>query len=438
MSAPHYRQSVAELLSTGRAADLTVAHTEEGPLTWSAFHAQVVRQASEWQGPTRRILLTSADPTTFASTLLAAIACGHAAIIPPNFQPGTLAERQAHLASDTCPPLANSIELYTSGSSGQPKRIVKTLRQLEAECQALEAFWGKALGASAIIATVPLHHIYGLLFRLLWPLLAARPFDAITCSEPNTLAERLALLGDGVLVASPAHLERLPALTDLARYTAKPRHVFSSGGPLSAATAAAFHTAWGCAPTEVFGSTETGGIAWRVRHPAASEQDAWTPMPEVDITLAPDSALQIRSPFLPSPDPWRMDDAATLLPDGRFLLSGRLDRTVKIEEKRLALPEMEARLSTHPFVGKAAVTPFAASHRTRIGAVIVPSEAGISAHEADRKALSTALRKHLAAWYDPILLPRHWRFVDALPYDERGKLQHTALACLFEKNDPAA
>ena len=30
-----------------------------------------------------------------------------------------------------------------------------------------------------------------------------------------------------------------------------------------------------------------------------------------------------------------MDDAATLLPDGRFLLSGRLDRTVKIGDEVL-------------------------------------------------------------------------------------------------------
>ena len=48
---------------------------------------------------------------------------------------------------------------------------------------------------------------------------------------------------------------------------------------------------------------------------------------------------------------------------------------------------------------------------------------------------ATALRRHLAAWYDAVLLPRHWRFVPTLPYDERGKLPQPALAGLFERSD---
>jgi acyl-coenzyme A synthetase/AMP-(fatty) acid ligase len=43
-----------------------------------------------------------------------------------------------------------------------------------------------------------------------------------------------------------------------------------------------------------------------------------------------------------------MDDGIELMPDGRFRLLGRLDRVVKIEEKRLSLPEMEARLAASP------------------------------------------------------------------------------------------
>jgi len=42
-----------------------------------------------------------------------------------------------------------------------------------------------------------------------------------------------------------------------------------------------------------------------------------------------------------------------------------------------------------------------------------------------------ALRQHLAGLLDPTLLPRSFRFVDALPYDERGKLAAAALERLF-------
>ena len=71
----------------------------------------------------------------------------------------------------------------------------KYLAQFETEVAAQEALWGPALGEAAIVATSPHQHIYGLLFRLFWPLAAGRPFDAVTCAQPEELRQRLALLG---------------------------------------------------------------------------------------------------------------------------------------------------------------------------------------------------------------------------------------------------
>ena len=47
-------------------------------------------------------------------------------------------------------------------------------------------------------------------------------------------------------------------------------------------------------------------------------------------------------------------------------------------------------------------------------------------------ALVKALRRHLAAYFDLVVLPRHWRFRLALPFDARGKLPAAALAATFE------
>ena len=77
----------------------------------------------------------------------------------------------AELDLDLC-----QLSLCTSGSSGEPKRIDKNLRQMANEVQALEQLWGADLGDACIIASVAAHHIYGLLFRVLWPLCAGRPF----------------------------------------------------------------------------------------------------------------------------------------------------------------------------------------------------------------------------------------------------------------------
>lgn len=423
------------LLGVGRPAAHIVAHSAAGTVTWRDFTTLI--DASAHQHPSGRHLLAEPDPLRFAAALLAARLTGSTPVVPPNFLPGTQAEFIARLAAEdnsASPPVAG-IELYTSGSSGQPKRIAKRWEQLEAECAALESLWGKALGEAAVLATVPHHHIYGLLFRLLWPLLAGRPWVSEVCAEPTTLGLQLRAHPDCVLVSSPAQLDRLPALTELS-ILPRPRRVFSSGGPLSAASALALRAAWKAAPLEVFGSTETGGIAWRQR--SAVSEDAWEALPGVKVIINKridgdtDSALRIRSPFLPDDTVWCCDDAAEKLPDGRFRLLGRLDRTLKLEEKRLSLPAMEAHLCRHPWITAAALTPLKRGQRTRLGAVAVLSDAGRAALAANRRTLTNVLRHHLADWYDTVLLPRHWRFVATLPYDERGKLPQQLLAQLFE------
>lgn len=388
-------------------------------VVWGEFRAMIAaRQLAS--SPRRRVLLDSTAPLEFAADLLAALANDHVAVIPPNFQPQTLAAfAELPAPVDVLP---QAIELYTSGSSGDPKCVQKTLHQLEAECDVLECCWGSAAAAATVIATTPHHHIYGLLFRVLWPLLAGRPFDNATIAEPSTLVERLRVAETAVLISSPAQLSRLHQLLDLSALPHKPLLTFSSGGPLDADTAACYQHTWGAAPIEVYGSTESGGIAWR-------RQDLglrWTPLPQVQLTTDTDDALLVRSPFLPDEAPLRMEDAAEFDADGTFLLHGRLDRIVKIEEKRLSLPEMEAWLRDHPEVSAAVVSPLTLSGRTVVGAVVALKS------EADRKPMIAALREHLRQRFDNVLLPRRWRFVDALPFNERGKLAQAEIARLLE------
>ena len=108
---------------------------------------------------------------------------------------------------------------------------------------------------------------------------------------------------------------------------------------------------------------------------------------------------------------------------------------VKIEEKRLSLPEMEARLSAHPWVEAAALT-LLSGRRQHLGAVLALSEAGRERLRADgRRPLIDTLRRELAGYFDAVLLPRRWRFPDRLPFDERGKLPAAALAALFTEKE---
>ena len=67
--------------------------------------------------------------------------------------------------------------LFTSGSTGAGRRVEKAVRHLEDEVAVLEQQFGAQLARDTrFLATVAPQHLYGLLFRVLWPLAAGRPF----------------------------------------------------------------------------------------------------------------------------------------------------------------------------------------------------------------------------------------------------------------------
>jgi 3-hydroxymyristoyl/3-hydroxydecanoyl-(acyl carrier protein) dehydratase len=134
-----------------------------------------------------------------------------------------------------------------------------------------------------------------------------------------------------------------------------------------------------------------------------------------------------------------MGDRAERLPDGSFRLLGRSDRTVKIGEKRLSLPEMEKDLAQHPALSEAALLVLPQASQPRVHAVVVLSEIGRALLiQAGRRALGRALAAHLAARWDAVLLPRVWRTVDALPRNAQGKLPVESLAALFTPREREA
>ncbi|CAB3644880.1 AMP-binding protein [Paraburkholderia rhynchosiae] len=416
----------------------------------AAFRARVSALLALVQSkPAQRYALCIDDPFDFACALFALFACGKEPVIPANATPGYLADLadayDVVLTDAALPPYAQAdaamhalnaridpqapLTLYTSGSSGRPKPIRKTLAQFNAEVHTLEKQWGPLVGNATLLASVPHHHIYGLLFRVMWPLAAGRAFDREISIEPLHLQTQLARCGAAVIVSTPAQLSRWPALPGFAALTPAPRAFFSSGGPLALEAAQDYAAAYGAAPLEIYGSTETGGIAWRRQ----DQTDAWQPVTGIEVRRDEDGALNVRSPHLDH-DGWhRTDDKIAFDAQGRFRLQGRLDRVMKLDGKRVSLPELEARLALHPYVAQAAIVPLEGGARERVGAVVALTEAGNEAlRDEGRVLLAKALRRHLADYFDVVVLPRHWRFRLALPFDERGKLPVSAVAAAFE------
>jgi acyl-coenzyme A synthetase/AMP-(fatty) acid ligase/3-hydroxymyristoyl/3-hydroxydecanoyl-(acyl carrier protein) dehydratase len=328
------------------------------------------------------------------------------------------------------PPGFAALVVYTSGSTGAPKAIPKRMDQLTSELQALETQFGAGLAGAAIVSTVSHQHIYGLLFKVLWPLAAGRPIHAASIDYPEALAESLGR-HPCVLVASPAHLKRLPAHLDWSGAARQLRAVFSSGGLLEPDAAQGALALLGQAPVEVYGSSESGGIAWRRQAPGAA--DGWQPLPGVEWRVTNgEQVLEVCSRH--AGEGWlEMADRAAPAGTGRFHLRGRSDRIVKIEEKRISLEAVEAALVGSGFASEARVVPCAAASRQVLAAFVVPTKAGQALLDQHGKnGMNDRLRGVLAGVVEPVALPRRWRYLDRLPVNAQGKTTNAQLLALLD------
>ncbi|AKA27052.1 AMP-binding protein [Pseudomonas chlororaphis] len=399
-----------------------------------------------------RLALHLEDAAELAVALLGAWRAGVEVLLPADLQPQTrqrwapqvdlwLTDQpgDTRLSELDLPPLpaaeldldACRLGLCTSGSSGEPKRIDKSLRQLANEVEALEQLWGAGLGQACIIGSVATQHIYGLLFRVLWPLCAGRAFVRRQLPFPEDLQRASREHPAFAWVASPALLKRMgdnldwPALSPV-------RRVFSSGGALPAEAARLLQQRLGQWPTEILGSSETGGIAWR------QGDSLWQAFAGVELSQDSDGALLIASPYLPAGHVEHTADAARIAADGRFELLGRLDRIVKLEEKRISLPMLEQALAAHAWVAEARLG-VVRENRASLGALLVLSEPGLHAlRNQGRRALTQTLRQHLGQHCEALALPRRWRLLRQLPLNSQGKLPQAEVEALLLAPRPRA
>jgi acyl-CoA synthetase (AMP-forming)/AMP-acid ligase II/3-hydroxymyristoyl/3-hydroxydecanoyl-(acyl carrier protein) dehydratase len=331
----------------------------------------------------------------------------------------TTALAPAALDLDNC-----RLSLCTSGSSGEPKLIEKRLWQIANEVETLERLWGADLGSACIIGSVATQHIYGLLFRVLWPLCAGRTFVRKQLPFPEDLQRTSREHPEFAWVASPALLKRMGDNLDWPALSAV-RRVFSSGGALPAETAQDLHQRLGQWPSEILGSSETGGIAWR------QGDSLWQAFEGVQLSQDSDGALLIQSPYLPVDHTEHTADAVRFAADGGFELLGRLDRIVKLEEKRISLPQLERALEGHDWINESRLG-VVRENRASLGALIVLTASGLHAlRNQGRRALTEQLRDYLRSHCEPIALPRRWRIVRQLPFNAQGKLPQAEVDALL-------
>ena len=442
--------SLADLFLSDRNDQSYVAFSSEINISWATFLNDVRFIAvtlKKTESP--RIAICCDNSYLFSIAFFAAVYTDKKIILPGNHQPAMLdllsSEFDLLINDAFCEDKISFLSdlperfdfykldlnkvmltLFTSGSTGVPKAITKTLQMLDAEIHSLENQWGDLLAGTAIVSTVSHQHIYGLLFRILWPLCAGRAFACHDLIYTEQVIKNG--LNTQTLISSPALLKRVQNEGDLVNY----RAVFSSGGPLSNEAANGSKKQLNSFPIEVFGSTETGGIGFRQQH----EKDSlWHFFPEVKVKLVDENCLALLSPWLSEGggDYYQTSDQCELFANQKFRLKGRIDRIVKIEEKRISLLEVEVHLNELKWIAESAVLVVDDPHRVALGALITLTDSGKKELlRLGKGKFWIQLRQVLRQWIEPVGIPRHFRVADEIPMNKQGKRLAQVIAESFK------
>lgn len=311
------------------------------------------------------------------------------------------------------------LKLFTGGSTGKPKIWSKTIRNMFAEAFFLSRNFGFS-PADRFMATVPPIHIYGLLFSVLAPFVSyAGVLDGVF-TFPQEIHRAMIEGKPTIFVSIPIHYRMLNG-SGVQRETL--RRAFSSAGKLDPADSKAFYKQTGLKVIEIYGSTETGGLASRC---SSRGLGRFIPNDCVDWKVIADR-LFVRSDFV-SPEIKRDDDGFVDTGDqvepvgvDGFKLRGRADRIVKVAGKRVDMEDVKNQIIQLENVTDAVV--IATKSRTGRENEIWALVAGNIEQQA--------LKRQIMEVLEPCAIPRRIRIVDHIPVSPTGKYDKTEIKAFF-------
>lgn len=416
-----------------------------------AMAAWLVEHFRTSDGGRQLVCLAAEDRGIIAAALLAALAGGPILLLPYGFSERILAgihgstgyrsaivdrdlpwppgvgtvhpqpETNRPLVADPAPTADRVLlHLYTGGSTGVPQFWSKTAGNLLFETMHLVDFLAVS-AADRIVATVSPYHIYGLLYSVLLPLLASAAVSPLAPSYPAEIVAAVADEQATVLVSVPAHYDTLYGRTCA---TGRLRLATSSAGMLSEESNREFRQRNRLELIEIYGSTETGGIASRSRFRA---EEHFRLFPAVEARLVGER-LAIRSPFT-SPEAPRDGDGFFLCGDravfpepGLLAPQGRADHIAKVGGKRVNLEEVRTAVRQQAGVSDAVVltVPVGGGREQQVVAV------------AQGRCTPESIRAGLAGLLEPYAMPRIIRCVSAIPVTVNGKYDRDAILALVK------
>jgi acyl-CoA synthetase (AMP-forming)/AMP-acid ligase II len=448
-----------------------VAVTVDGqPLT----HAELDDAAARIAGwlrrrgiaPGERVLIAAGASVGFVRCYLGALRAGAVVVLA---NPAYTAAELAHLVADsgavfafTQPGVPSSIPsvdvagvpdgppggitptpddiallAYTSGTTGTPKGVPLTHRNLTASIGAAMAAW-RWSDSDVLVHALPLFHQHGL-SGLHTALIAGGSTHILPKFGPATLTTALREARATVLFGVPTIYQALldnRALVDHGdavpdRRGGDLRLAVCGSAPLSPALAARIPDVLGRLPLVRYGTTETGlNISNPIDAPRADT--IGVPLPGVEIRLGDDGEIQIRGPQVfggywhdDTPaftgDGWFRTGDIAALKDGHLVIKGRSKEMIITGGLNVYPREVEIALESHPSVREAAV---AGRPHERWGEQVTAWVVIRDGHDFDEGALIAHARVSLA----PYKCPKQVFRLQELPRNALGKITRSALS----------
>ncbi len=306
-----------------------------------------------------------------------------------------------------------SFMYFTSGSTGYPVGALKSKENIISEVNALSLLLEK-YAIKKVIVTVPFIHLYGTLLGLMYPLL--NDID-IYLKEHFLPHDMLDMIDDHtMLVTTPLYIKALNKLTQKKDLS---KSIFiSSTAPLDNENIIMFKERYKADIMQIFGSTETGGIAHKL-----NDETSWIPFDGVEIASNEKDELKVKSPFVSdmlyeegfknTKGEIQTFDYVELKQD-TFNLIGRSSKIFKLAGKRYSTVQIENILEEIDGITKVLVFVEMAKDSLRGEYLDITIESSI---EITVKEIKTILQQRLSNLKFSIKL----HIVDKIPTNQVGK-----------------
>lgn len=317
----------------------------------------------------------------------------------------------------------------TSGSTGMPKGIVTSEKNLLADCTNICATMD-IRPDDLNLGAIPFSHSYGFA-NLVLPLIAqGTPIVFSNDYLPQAIVDHANEFRCTVAPLIPMVFEHLAAAAHGDFETV--RTFLSAGAPLPASTSKKFRERFGRDIHSFYGCSECGGIAYDRRGGAVERGSVGEAMEHVTLTIA-DNRLSVRSDsvalgalvdantFIGFANGTFTTDDLVEMRDGEVVLTGRSGDLINTAGKKVNPREVEAVILQIEGVRDAKVYGSPAGARGEVVAAAVVATPNVT-REIVREFCRARLSLHK--------VPRIVKLIDEMPLDERGKVRRAALAAL--------